>query len=127
PTIPTSPMAVPPEFVGTESSHRLRRLEAEIRLWRPNFVERTDVEEMGTTEDFDEGKSCKLRLGYAPGWFGGGDEGYGRLQLDGGLSAGSSFGLATGSVETRQSRLTREAALRRQARWYPRWFTRQMP
>ena len=68
-----------------------------MRLWRPSYIERTDVELMGTTEDFDVGSSLRLKVGYAPGWFGGEEEGYTRVHMDRGVSYDDFVKQQTGS------------------------------
>ena len=117
PTVATGATAVPRELTGGESSLRLRRLNAEMRLWRPDYIERIDVDEIGTTEDFDVGSSLRFKLGYAPGWFRRRGEGYTRLQFDRGASTRLGFGWARGSIETRLRRTPHDLLQQIEARW----------
>ena len=118
PTVQTGAVPAPPEFGGGASPpQRLRRLDVEMRLWRPSYIERTDVELMGTTEDFDVGSSLRLKVGYAPGWFGGEEEGYTRVHMDRGVSTRFGFGLAQGSIESRLRRSPHDLLGRVDARW----------
>ena len=101
----------PLEFAGPTEELRLRRIEGEVRLWRPHFVERTGVEQFDRVEDFDLGPSGSIRLGVAPQFLGSSaDEGHARARLEGGLDGGRlGFALGRGSFDTRLRSGLREA------------------
>jgi hypothetical protein len=123
PTITAVP--IPPEYQGDEENMRIRRLNAEVRIWRPNYIERIGVDQMGVIEDFDLGNSIALKAGYAPGWFGGESEGYGRAQYDGGVDGWLGFGLIHASIESRLRVSPRETIQRLDARWISQYLGRQ--
>jgi hypothetical protein len=92
----------PSEFQGGEENLRLRRFELEGRIWRPNFIERVNVNRMVLTEDFDVGTSYTARVGYAPMKIGStADEGSARLQVDAGLETRYGFGWVRAAASAR--------------------------
>lgn len=93
----------PPQFDGAEESLRLRRLEAQVRWWRPHFVEKMRIERLDGIEDYDLGPSVTLDAGFAPKALGSvADEGYLRARLDGAVAPHPLiFGLARADVSTR--------------------------
>ena len=125
PTIPAQGRMIPEEFMGGEDSYRFRRLNVEMRLWRPGYVERVGVDQMATIEDLDLGSSIALKAGYAPRWFGGEDEGYARVQVERGADTPLGFGWLHGTISTRLRGTPLETIHQVDARWYHQSFGRQ--
>ena len=125
PTVAVPGKVVPEEFVGGEESYRIRRLNVEMRRWRPSYVERVSVDQMAVIEDLDLGSSIAFKAGYAPRWFGGQDEGYARVQVDGGADTRLGFGWVRGSISTRIRATPLETLQQIDARWYHQSFGRQ--
>ncbi len=91
-----------PEFAGSEQNDRRRLLAAELRLWRPRYLELVDINRMDRVEDFDLGPSLRLKAGFAPRLLGStSDEGYARVRFDGGAEHPLGFGSLRSSVSTR--------------------------
>ena len=115
----------PADFTGGEDNLRIRRLSVTLTLWRPDFVQRTFVEEMGPIEDFDIGQSAAIELGVAPAFLGGtADEAYARFALDAGASLPIGFGRVRISTESRIRSTPLEIVRRLDARWTTRWQPR---
>lgn len=109
----------PAEFAGAEEELRLRRLEGEVTLWRPDYIVRRGVNFMDREEDFDLGPSVTFGTGFAPRAFGSGaDEGWLRGRLAAGANAGvAGFGLASADLRSRVRSGLRETLVRFDARW----------
>jgi len=72
----------PPEFDGSFEFLHLRRFALEGRMWRPHFVERTQVDGLVGIEDFDLGGLVALSGGFSLEALGGSDnEGYAALRF----------------------------------------------
>jgi surface antigen Omp85-like protein len=118
PTRQTGDMPVPAEFMGDHAERlRLRRFETQMRIWRPGFVEKLGVNQMGTIEDFDLGSSLTTTLGDAPGFFGGQSEGYVAATIQQGVSTPLGFGWIDAGLESRIRRSPHELIERVDARW----------
>jgi hypothetical protein len=112
----------PADFAGGDDDLQIRRLAAEVRVWRPDFIVREDIERMGRKEDFDVGSGAALKLGYAPEAFGStANEGYARGELEAGARIGRDFGYARGSISMRLRRGPLEVIRRLDARWNHKW------
>ena len=100
---PTRPdPGAPPAFAGGEENIRIRRLAGELVVWRPEFIERRDVDRVGVIEDFDVGIQVALKAGFAPQAFGSTrDESYLRARFDAGLQTPLGFGWIRSSTSTR--------------------------
>lgn len=108
----------PPAFTGPEEQVAWRRLGAELRWWRPAFLEVVGVEAMDRVEDYDLGPSVAVFGGFAPKAFGSSaDEGFARVKLGAGARTAVGFGWLHGSLETRLRRDARELVRRGEARW----------
>lgn len=109
----------PAEFAGPLEETRLRRLSAELRVWRPRWLQRRGVDRFDRVEDFDVGAQFAFKGGFAPRALGSGaDEGYMRARLDAGVDAGPlGFGLARTSWSARLRSGARESLGRVSARW----------
>lgn len=115
----------PADFAGGEDNLRIRRLSGTLLLWRPDYVQRTFVEEMGPIEDFDIGQTAEIELGIAPAFLGGtADEGYARFALDAGASLPIGFGRVRISTESRIRSAPLEVIRRLDARWTTQWQPR---
>ncbi|HYM81669.1 MAG TPA: BamA/TamA family outer membrane protein [Candidatus Limnocylindria bacterium] len=116
--------SAPPEFDGSEDNLHLRRLAVELRLWRPRPIERTGIDRLDGTEDFELGPSLAATAGVAPRLFGSAaNEGYGEIQLSGGQELGSrTFGLAALELTSRLRPTPHEAVARFRGRFYTRVF-----
>ncbi len=109
----------PHEFAGGEDVDRRRLLAAELRLWRPRYIEAQDVDRMDRIEDFDLGLSARLKAGVAPHALGStAGEGYGRLRLDAGALRGSGFGWVRASTEGTLRGRPRDVLSVLEGRWY---------
>ncbi|MCC6349144.1 MAG: hypothetical protein IT347_06085 [Candidatus Eisenbacteria bacterium] len=109
----------PAEFGGSEEELRLRRLEGEVTLWRPDFRVRRGVDFMDREEDFDLGTLTQVGVGVAPRAFGSGaDEGWLYGRLGAGVDRGpAGFGLASTEFRTRVRSGLRESFARVRVRW----------
>jgi len=109
----------PAEFGGGEEEVRLRRLEAEVTLWRPRFVARRGVDFMDRVEDFDLGAAAVVGMGVAPRALGSGaDEGWLHGRLSAGAEAGGAgFALGSADLRTRVRSGLRETFAELRARW----------
>ncbi len=109
----------PVAFGGAEENLNERRWAAELRWWRPAFVEREGVDRLGGIEDIDLGPMARIAAGFSPRWMGSSaDEGYLAARLDGGLGAGlGGFGMASVDFHSRLRRGPREAITHARARW----------
>jgi len=126
PTRKTGEMTVPPEFVGDHAERlRLLRFETQLRLWRPGFIERLGVNQMGTIEDFDVGSSITGTLGAAPGIFGGASESFAAASIQQGTTTPFGFGWIEAGVESRIRHTPHELLQRVDARWIHQSFGRQ--
>jgi hemolysin activation/secretion protein len=98
---------------------RIRRLTGEFVLWRPGFVEHTNINRFSRIEDFDVGGLLGLKLGFAPRAFGSSDdEGYVRLRLNFGAETPLGFGWARATGSSRLAPEQVERILQLDARWY---------
>lgn len=109
-----------PEFEGGHDDLRQRRVGADLRLWRPRFVQRRGINRFDRVEDFDLGPSLTIEGAFAPKAFGGTvDEGHARVRLAAGLDAdGAGFGFAQASLRSRFRRDARELLGQVEARWF---------
>jgi len=115
----------PADFEGGEENLRIRRLSGAITLWRPDFIKRTFVEEMGPIEDFDVGQTAVMELGFAPAFLGGtADEAFVRFGLDAGTTQPFGFGHIRISTESRVRSEPLEIVRRLDARWVMPWQPR---
>jgi hypothetical protein len=104
----------PVEFQGGEENLRLRRVAAELRLWRPRFVERRRVNRLGPIEDIDLGDNLEFGFGVSPRLLGStADETWLMMRGRTGFDTPAGFGWVEGAVETR-------------ARWAPLETLRQL-
>lgn len=109
----------PSDFAGGDEDLRLRRVGAEVVLWKPRFVQRRGIEQFDRVEDYDLGNSIALLSAVSPKFLGGtANEGYVRLRLSGGLATRRfGFGFATARFESRILSGAREAISRFEGRW----------
>lgn len=109
----------PAAFGGGEEELRLRRLEGEVTLWRPDFIVRRGVNFMDRDEDIDLGRSLTVGTGFAPRAFGSGaDEGWLRGRFAAGANAGAAgFGIASADLRSRVRSGLRETLVRFDGRW----------
>jgi len=109
----------PADFGGAEEELRVRRLEGEVTLWRPDFTVRRGVDFMDRDEDFDLGKIAVVAMGISPRSLGSGaDEGWLHGRLGAGADAGAAgFGLASADLRTRVRSGLRETFAQLRARW----------
>lgn len=115
----------PADFAGGEDNLRIRRLSGTLSLWRPDYMQRTFVEEMGPIEDFDIGQTAVIELGIAPAFLGGtADEAYARFGFDAGASLPFGFGRVRVSSESRIRSAPLEIVRRLDARWMVPWQPR---
>jgi hypothetical protein len=84
-----------------------------------------NVDEIALAEDVDLGVSLELEGGYAPGWFGGDEEGFVAVRLDRGLRTGNGFGTAHGEVSSRLTTSPVETELLADVRWVSQALPRQ--
>lgn len=117
----------PEDFAGPEDNLRLHRFATELQLWRPHPIERMHVNQLDGIEDFDLGPSFTTVAGVAPRFLGStADEGYGRMQLSGGVMTGArSFGLIEVDLSSRFRSRPRESIARVDARWNDQSIPRQ--
>jgi hypothetical protein len=109
--------AAPPEFLGGEENLRLRRVVVQGRWWRPQFVERTNVDRLGVIEDFDLSEQLSLSLGMAPEWLGSWtDEGYVGIGVEMGRE-GAGMGWVRAAGASRIVQGLSEASAQLDARW----------
>ena len=112
----------PPDLAGGDEDLQLRRFAGEVRVWRPRFIVREDIDRMGRKEDFDVGRGASLKLGYAPEFLGStANEGYARAEAEAGALAGPDFGYVRGSISMRLRRGPLEVVRRLDARWNHKW------
>lgn len=115
----------PADFAGGEDNLRIRRVSTTITVWRPDFIERSFVDEMGPIEDFDVGQTAVMELGVAPAFLGGtADEAYVRFGLDAGTSQPFGFGRVRISTESRVRSELIEIVRRFDGRWVTPWQPR---
>ncbi len=109
----------PPEFAGGEEDLRLRRLGAEVVLWKPRFTQRRGIEQFDRAEDYDLGSSIALMGAVSPKFLGGtANEGYVRVRISSGLATRRfGFGFASTRFETRILSGPRESVARFEGRW----------
>ncbi len=93
----------PLAFAGGDEFLRVRRFAAEVKRWRPRYIERRGVEQIDRIEDFDVGHSWAVMVGFSPHALGSTqDEGYARLRVHAGADAGrAGFGLFDVTTDTR--------------------------
>ncbi len=115
----------PADFAGEEDNLRIRRLSGTLALWRPDYIRRSFIEEMGTVEDFDVGQAAEIELGVSPKFLGGtADEAYVRFGLDAGARNALGFGRVKISMEGRVRSTPVEVVRRLDARWTSQWAPR---
>jgi hypothetical protein len=108
----------PADFAGDEENRRIRQLEIEGRLWRPRFVEKRMIDQMGGIEDFDVGTSIRVSSGYSPRFLGASaDEGVIGGGLDAGFDHRRGLGLVRSEFRTRLRHGAREGRGSVVARW----------
>lgn len=109
----------PVEFAGGDEDLRLRRLGAEVMLWKPRFVQRRGIEQFDRVEDYDLGNSIAVLSAVSPKFLGGtSNEGYVRIRISGGLATRRfGFGFAAARFESRILSGAREAISRFEGRW----------
>lgn len=109
----------PADFAGPLEELRLRRVSAELRVWRPRWLQRRGVDRFDRVEDFDVGTQFAFKGGFAPRALGSSaDEGYMRARLDAGVDAGPlGFGLVRSGASARLRSGARESLARVSARW----------
>ena len=117
----------PRDFGGNEESLRLRLLAADLKLWRPRYVQRWQVEHLERTEDIDLGTSLDVGLGAFPRFLGStADQAYGALGLAvGGELSGSSFWWLRASASGRARHAIEEAHSRVETRLVTQGLPRQ--
>lgn len=117
----------PPDFAGDEENLKIHRLSGEMRVWRPDFIERTGVDRIEGIEDFDLGPSVRLIGGVSPEFLGGtADEGYAAARVDAGVRAGdAAFGLLHVDLSTVLRHQPRESIGKLEARWITQAVPRQ--
>jgi hypothetical protein len=92
----------PIEFIGGEENLKLRRVAAELTLWRPRYVERRRVEGLGPVEDYDLGSRLDFGFGVSPELLGStADEAWLKAAARIGFDTPLAFGWVDGGVETR--------------------------
>jgi hypothetical protein len=112
----------PADFAGEEDNLRIRRFSGTLSLWRPDFINRTFVDEMGPVEDFDVGQRVLIELGLSPAFLGGTqDEAYVRFGIDAGTRNALGFGSVRISTESRVRSVPTEIIRRLNARWTSQW------
>jgi hypothetical protein len=115
----------PPDFGGDEDNLRIRRLSGAVRLWRPEFIQRSFVNEMGPVEDFDVGQSALMELGYSPQFLGGSEnEAFVRFGIEAGAHHRLGFGRLRVNMESRVRRSPTEILRRVDGRWTTQWSPR---
>jgi len=109
----------PPDFAGEEDNHRVRQPTLEGWYWRPKFVERTNVDELGGVEDFDLGTTLRVAGGYSLKALGAtADEAYFSMQAGAGGTAGAlGYGWARFEAESRFRKNPEEGRVFADARW----------
>ncbi|MEO5987352.1 MAG: hypothetical protein ABIU54_03510, partial [Candidatus Eisenbacteria bacterium] len=109
----------PEQFEGGDEDLRLRRLGAEVVLWKPRFIQRRGIEQFDRVEDYDLGNSIAMMSAVSPKFLGGtSNEGYVRVRVSGGLATRRfGFGFATARFESRILSGAREAVSRFEGRW----------
>lgn len=108
----------PPEFDGPREVLRLRQLAVEGRIWRPRYIERTNVDRMDLIEDFEVGPSFGVTLGAAPRALGStAGETFGGARLDLGAETPYGFGWVRTDVSSRVRGGPVETIERVDARW----------
>ncbi len=114
------------DFAGGEEQQRIRRLAAELVLWRPRYIERRGVDRMTGIEDFDVGPLASVKLGFSPHLLGSTtDESYTRFALGAGAETPLGFGTVHAAMATR-FRFTAEELIRGvEARWVSQRLPRQ--
>jgi hypothetical protein len=117
----------PADFAGGEDNLRIRRFSGALRIWRPDYIERTFISEMGPIEDFDVGQSAEVELGYSPAFLGGtADEAYARFGLEVGAHNALGFGRVHITTESRVRSVPTEIVRRIDARWNRPWSERHV-
>lgn len=108
----------PAAFDGPEEEASWRRFGLEALWWRPRFLMRRGIEELGRDEDYDVGPALSVYAGFAPDALGStADEGYLRVRADAGAETRFGFGFVRTRLETRLRRDVRELLRRADARW----------
>lgn len=122
----TRPLDAPPEFQGGIEKRVIHALETEVRIWRPRFIERVNVNQMGGIEDFDIGHSVIVRGGWAPEFLGSTfGEGLVGFVLNTGTKAGADFGFLQAGVQSRFRQDPREIMATLDGRWVSQSLPRQ--
>lgn len=115
----------PSDFAGKEDNLRIRRLSGRLMLWRPDYIRRSYVNEMGTVEDFDVGQAAEIELGVSPKFLGAtADEAYLHFGLDAGARNPLGFGRVKIDMEGRVRNTPVEVVRRLDARWTHMWGPR---
>ena len=109
----------PPDFAGEEDNHRVRQPTLEGRYWRPRFVERTRVNELGGVEDFDLGTRLAITGGFSFHALGAtADEGFFGVSAGVGGEAGSlGYGWVSVDASSRFRQIPQEGRIMADARW----------
>lgn len=112
------PPSVPTEFAGPEHTERYRRFSLEVRLWRPQFLERRRLDQPDRIEDVDVGPSLRLMAGYSTTLFGASaDEGFLQAKVDFGTETRFGVGTVRTTVSSRLRRRPLETLRVGDARW----------
>lgn len=109
----------PAAFAGGEEDLRLRRLGAELVLWKPRYVQRRGIEQFDRVEDYDLGTSFAVLGAVSPHFLGSTtNEGFVRARLSSGWATRRfGFGFATARFESRIHSGPRESVARFEGRW----------
>lgn len=109
----------PTDFAGGEEDLRLRRLGAEVVLWKPRFTQRRGIEQFDRAEDYDLGSTIAVMGAVSPKFLGGTtNEGFMRVRVSSGVATSRfGFGFGTARFETRVHSGPRESVARFEGRW----------
>lgn len=109
----------PPDFAGEEDNHRVRQPTLEGWYWRPKFVERRNVDELGGIEDFDLGTTLRIAGGISFHALGAtADEGYASVQGGvGGVAGPLGYGWVKLEAESRFRQIPEEGRIMADGRW----------
>jgi Omp85 superfamily domain len=106
-------------FAGGEENLRRRLVAAQLRLWRPRYVELEDINRMDRVEDFDLGTSATFKAGISPKRFGAtADEGHLELGLDAGAENPAGFGYIRSNITGWLRPSPLDVIARVDARWF---------
>jgi hypothetical protein len=109
----------PPDFAGEEDNHRVRQPTLDGWYWRPKFVERRNVDELGGIEDFDLGTTLRVTGGFSFQALGAtADEGYLSVQAGaGGVAGPLGYGWVKMEAESRFRQIPQEGRIVADGRW----------